>query len=94
MSEIKINRYHAISDFLNDFAYGIDSIYPVKSYSFKGEIVDTSKYDIVLKKDFIDKEIARKEEELKQVEIKHRQYEDRLREEISSLKDQRRKREK
>ena len=89
-----IKRYYTVGDFVDDMFRGIESIYPVKSYSFQGEFIDTSKYDVILKKEFVEKEIARKEEELRQVEIRHRQHEERLREEISVLKDQRKRREK
>lgn len=51
-------------------------------------------HEVVIKKDHLDKEITRKEEQLKHTEEIHRQQEERLREEISALKDQRKKREK
>lgn len=62
--------------------------------SIKGQFVDTDKFDIVPKREYLDKEIARKEEELKQAEIRHRQHEERIREEIEGLKDQRDKKRK
>lgn len=88
-----IDRYYRVGDFVDEFFKNRTSISAPTSYKTY-EFIDTEKYEVVLKKDFVEKEIARKEEELRQIETRHRQCEDRLREEISGLKEQRREREK
>lgn len=56
------------------------------NYTFRGQIVDTDRYDIVLKKEFVEKEIANKEDELKSVEETHRKELMKIQQEISVLK--------
>lgn len=66
-------KYYTIGDVLDDMFEGMGYFSPRNnSYSFhtRGQIVDTDRYDIVLKKEFAEKELNRKEEELRRfVEI-------------------------
>jgi hypothetical protein len=61
----------------NDLATGFDELdnffsgfFPHRSIScsFKGQLVDTDKYDLVLKKEYVEEEIKRKEEELRRLD--------------------------
>ena len=71
-----MKRRHWIND---DFAEGFyeigrvfDDLFPLKTYTFSGRIVDTSKYDIVPKQFYYEEQIKRSEEEIEALDRQHK----------------------
>lgn len=80
-------RRYTFGDIFEDVFAGINYLSPWRySYTFSGQIVDTSRYDIVPKREFIEGEITRKEEELRRVEEIHKITLKQKQDEIDSLR--------
>jgi len=63
-------------DALQDMNYGFSYFPPnYTSYSITGELVDTSKYDIVPKQEYREKLVKQKEEEIESLERQHESQE-------------------
>lgn len=74
-------KRYTVGDIMDDMYAGLD-YFASESYTFKGQIVDTEKFDIIPKRDYLEGEITRKEEELKRIEeihkITHKQKQDEI----------------
>lgn len=70
-----MKRYRSvmsIGDVFDDMAYGFDYFSPLRTnYSFRGQIVNTDKYDIVPKKSHQEELIRKKQEEIDALEQEH-----------------------
>jgi hypothetical protein len=77
-----MKRYRSvmsIGDVFDDMArgfYEMDYLNPLRTnYSFRGQIVDTDRYELVEKKDYTEKRIKAKQEEIDALEREHESFE-------------------
>jgi hypothetical protein len=67
-------KRYTIGDVFDDMAFGLSTMFPTENYSlsFKGQLVDTEKFDIIPKQSYIDEQIKRKEGEIEANERDHK----------------------
>jgi len=83
------NDLSFISDALDDMAYGFNFFpHGGTSYSFKGQVVDTDKYDIVPKKEYRQELLRLKEEEIEALDRQHEAEENYYKEKRKKLVEQ------
>ena len=78
-------KYRSLIDVFDDFAGGFYNPQHT-SYSFRGEVVDTDKYDIVPKRFYRDELIKQVEEEIETLDRDYKKERERLTEKLRSLK--------
>ena len=61
-----------LGDVFDDMAHGLSYLSPLRtSYSFRGQIVDPEKFDIVPRPSYYDDKIKRSEEEIEALDRQH-----------------------
>jgi hypothetical protein len=80
-----MRHYRELSNIWNDDFAWLTDFFPTRTYSYSGRWVDPEKYDVIPKKEYLEKQIKEKEDEIARCDQLYEERRKRLVEEKENL---------